>query len=440
MGRRSTILAVSVLAALGNAAAFADVLWTAEAGLGNSDNVTRVDTGEVEESIGTVGLTLDWQTEGPRLTANANVDADYRHYFDGTYDDEVVGTGDAALLFGIIPERFTWLVQDSFGQALTDPFAPVTPETRENVNYFTTGPRFAMRLGGSLALNLFATYSDSEYERSPLDSTRISGGATLGRGGPTNRGLSLSAVQEKVEFDDQPGADFDRQSLFLGYGIEGARTVLTAEAGYTWLHPETGDDSGAPRFEIDVTREMSSAATLVFRIGTQLTDSSDMLRSAAEIGGAPPGSDSTGVISTADPFENRYASLDWNYSRNRTSFSLTAGYADDTYETLTELDRTTMSYGASAERQLSARWTASLYASMEQEDFDNADLSTDTLEYGATLDWQLGRAISLRLSLERYDRDTSDGLGEFLENRVFLSVIYRGAPARGGPRGGSPRR
>jgi len=329
----------------------------------------------------------------------------------------------------------TWLVQDSFGQALTDPFAPVTPDTRENVNYFTTGPRYVMRLGSSFALNLFATYSDSEYERSPLDSNRIVGGITVGRGGPDERGLSLSAVQEKVEFDDQTGADYDRQSVFLGYAIQGARTEITAEAGYTWLDPETGEDTGAPRFRFDVTREMSSAATLDFSIGTQLTDSSDMLRSAAEVGGAPPGSDSTGVVSTSDPFENRYASLDWHYSRNRTSFSLSAGYSDDSYETQTLLDRTTLSYGASVERQLSSRWRASLSGTMSDEEFDNADVTTDTLEISAVLSWQVGRALALRLSLERYDRDTADGLGEFVENRAFLSFVYSAAPLRGGPRG-----
>jgi uncharacterized protein (PEP-CTERM system associated) len=162
-----------------------------------------------------------------------------------------------------------------------------------------------------------------------------------------------------------------------------------------------------------------------------------MLRSAAEIGGAPPGGESSGVVSTSDPFENTYATLAWNFSRNRTGLSLSVGYSDDAYETQTLLDRTTLSYNASIERQLSARWSASLAGTLTEEDFDNADVTDDTMELVATISCQVGRSLALRLELQRFDRDSSNGLGEYVENRAFLTLEYRGA-TRGGPRG-APR-
>lgn len=438
MRRKSTRLAVTLAACCG-APALADVSYTVEAGVGQSDNVTRVETGEVEESIGTAGLRLMIDTASPRLTSLVNVDADYRHYFDGSYDDEIVGTGDATLNFNLVPGRFTWLVQDSFGQALSDPFAPVTPETRENVNYFTTGPTFSMRLGDAAAVDLFGLYSNSQYERSPFDSSRVMGGLTLSREGRQAGGLSLSLVTDSVEFDDQVGADFKRDSVFLGYSITGARTEIDLEAGYTWLRPDAGTESDAPRLRIDVTREVSASSTLALSLGTQLTDSSEMLRSATEFGSPAPGSGSAGVTSASDPFENTFASLDWRFARNRTAFSLGAHYTEDSFETQTLLDRSNITWRASAERQLGARWIASLNAAWMDEEFDVAGVSAESRELGAALSWQAGRSLGLRLSAERFERETDEGTGEFQENRIFLSLEYRGQETRNAP-GPAPRR
>jgi hypothetical protein len=147
MTRRSTIVLAASLATAVSGSAFADLTYTVEAGVGQSDNIMRADSGEIDETIGLAGLELKWDRKSPRLEADVDIDADYLHYFGGTFDDEVVGSGNALLDFGIIPDSFSWRVQDNFGQELNDPFAPITPETREQVNYFTTGPAFMMRLG-----------------------------------------------------------------------------------------------------------------------------------------------------------------------------------------------------------------------------------------------------------------------------------------------------
>jgi hypothetical protein len=40
------------------------------------------------------------------------------------------------------------------------------------------------------------------------------------------------------------------------------------------------------------------------------------------------------------------------------------------------------------------------------------------------LNWRAWRTLGLRLSAERYDRDTSTNLGEYQENRAFLTLAY----------------
>ena len=422
MTRRSTIVLAASLATAVSASAFADLTYTVEAGVGHSDNITRADSGEIDETIGLVGLELTWDRTGPRLEGEADIDADFLHYFDGTYDDEVVGSGNALLNFGIIPDSFSWRVQDNFGQELNDPFAPITPETREQVNYFTTGPEFMMRLGQSGILRVHGSYSLSQFETSPLDSERVVAGLAVGRRSGEGKELTLNGVHEEVNFDDEINTDFDRQSLFLSYVLDAPRTDINLEAGYTWLEPVTGEKSDDPLFNLSITRDLTTSSTLQLELATQLTDSSDALRSSG--GGSQ-------VTATSDSYENTSALLGWNFSRNRTTLNLSASWEENIYETQSLLDRTSFIYELSLSRRTTPTLTLGLTGSLVDEEFENNDLNTDSVEIGVTADWQFARTLGLRLTLERSDRESSDGTN-YTENRAFLSLYLR--PARGAAR------
>lgn len=427
MGRRSTIaLLASTFAAGGASHAFAEVTYTVEAGAGNSDNITRVEDDEVSETMATAGVTLEWHEARPRLIADVSADANYVEYLDDTYDGEIVGGLDGTLDFSVIPERLRWIVQDSFGQESTDPFSPQTPETRENVNYFTTGPSLEFLLGRQLA-RVFATYSLTEYERSSFDSERAVGGVSVGRGTPGGRGFSFNAVTEQVSFKDEGATDFDRHSAYANYSIEGARTEISAEAGYTWLELESGEKSGDPRLQIQLARELSSSSMLRLRAGTQLTDSSEALRSSFASGSAAGGG---AVSSASDPFRNRFGSLGWDFNRHRTSMSLGIDWSDDTYETAATLNRNRVTYDANIGRQLTSRLSIGLNASYMDEEFEVTGLTSQSLAYGGTVDWQLGPTMGLRLAIDHFERETDDGVGEYGENRLFLTFVYRSGTAR----------
>jgi hypothetical protein len=403
-------------------AARADLDLSIEAGGGYSDNIQRVDGDEVDEKIGTLGVDLLWLERTRRLDGNASVDVSYFEYFDDTFDSEVVGTGDGALTVKILPERFTWLFQDSFGQAQSDPFAPATPETREDLNYFTTGPDLIMRMGSASSVRLFGRYSATSYEESPLDAKRRSVGLAVAREPSQRSEIALNGVTEKVDFDEPGSGDYDRKNAFLSYRLDGARTDLNTEFGYTWLEPDDGDRSGGLLANISLTRDLSSSSTLHLEVGTQFTDAGDALRGALEGGGAVGGAD---ITASADPFENRSASLSWSFARNRTGFTLGASWNQDRYEQQTLLDHTRFAYEAVFTRRLSPTLDFDFSVSLNDEEFDNRDLQADELNLGARLSWNPGRTIGLALSAERFDRNTSNGLAEYVENRVFLTITYR---------------
>lgn len=423
---RAVLLGIAALGVFGALPVSADVEFGAQLGVGHSDNISRVAEQEIDETIGTAGVDLIWREQRQRFNSDVRIDLTHLNYFDDTYESEVVGTADANLVFSFLPERFTWLVQDSFGQALADPFVAITPETRENVNYFTTGPDVIFRLGSTGGLRFFGRYSAVEYEDSLLDSERTLGGASLIRELSQRSQIALNGVTENIEFDDLLGADYDRRHAYLSYDMQGARSEIGMELGYTWLDRASGEASGGALARLELTRNISASSALALSAGTQLTDSSDVLRAGASnepvIGGV-------GITASADPFENRFASLEWRFNRNRTEFNIGASWNDDLYDEQSEFDRTRWVYGASLTRQLSRAVSLNLLADVSDESFEAVDLDAEELRGAVTLSWMLGSNIGLSLLAERIDRNTSTGAGEFVENRAFLNLFYRSLPA-----------
>lgn len=406
----------------GMSRALAEFNYGVSVGAGYSDNIRRVDVGETDEKMGTLGLDLTWLERTQRIDADVNVDLSYFEYLDNTYDSEVVGIADGTVNLAIIPDRFVWVFQDSFGQAQSDPFAPITPDNRENLNYFTTGPDFTLRLGSANSVRVFGRYSLTNYETSPLDADRRSAGIALVRAISESSDVSLNYTAEEVDFDNALSEDYDRRSAYLNYTIDGARTRIIANLGQSWLERDNDnqEDSGA-LVDITVSRDISASSTLRLSVAKQFTDAGSALRGqlAGQTAGSPD------ITATSDPFENRSVTVGWDFARNRTGISLAASWNEDRYEEQTLLDRTRKVYDANVSRQMSRTLQLGLRAMFTDEEYDNTGLSSDELNVGASLTFTPGRLIDYSLTFDRYDRDTSNGTGEFVENRAFFTVTVR---------------
>ena len=404
--------------------AYAELQYGLGIGAGYSSNIARTDINEIEETIGIASVDLTWLERTRRLNADVTVNMSYFEYLDDSVDSEWFGRADGFVVLGLVPERFTWLFQDSFGQVQSDPFLPSTSETRENLNYFTTGPDLTLRFGASTFVRAFARYSGVDYEESLLDAERVGGGFAIGRQISRSSEFALNGIVEDVRFDDLPAQDFERQHLFLSYDIEGSRTQVRTELGYTWLELEEGDTGGALA-SISISRSVSPSSSVLLSLETRFTDASEALRAGAvSIGG---GGD---VTATADPFENRSAALRWRYSRNRTSIMIGASWHDDNYEQESLFDRTRLAYEASLTRAVSPAVQVGFRAILTEEEFDTAQFEAEEMQFAFDLTWRIGRMLGLTLTLDHTTRNSPGNLGEFDENRAYLTLSYR-------PRGGS---
>jgi len=429
---RHAMLCGAIAALMAGTSGAAELRYGLEAGVGTSDNIARVPANGESETILTAGVDLRLLREGSLVNADVNVDLTYFDYRDGTYDGELLGTGEANIGLAFVPERFTWFIQESFGQSQLDPFAVQTPENRENINYFSTGPELTLRLGSAGLLTVYGRYSTTDYEETGLDDERVTAGLSFGRELSARSSLSFNVMAERVEFDDPLlGSDYDRQSAFLRYDKDGARTRIGIEAGVTEVH-DLGRTNTSPLFELDIVRDLSPRSTLSLRGGVRSSDAASQVRSGNATGGGFAGV--PGQISTADPFETRHATLAWRLTGPRTGFLLSGGYEEDVYETLTALDRTREQYQASVWRQITPRLRATVRAAQQSSDFDSAAFDDEEMQLGLELSWNVSGRLYIEVTYDDISHDSSSPLQEFDETRAFLRFAWRNTGGGSGAR------
>lgn len=391
-----------------------------DVGIGRSDNLTRVPDNEIAENIGTAGLQFSLDRAGSRLDVEANANLRYFDYVDDTYDDELTGRFDGLVAYGLIPGRLNWVIDDSYGQSLIDIFAVPTPANRESINYFSTGPDLLFSFGPNGFAKLFGRYAATSYEVTPLNGNRRQVGLAAGRSFPGSGTLSLNLVGERVAYDNavsNPG--YDREQAFVRYESRGGRTRLAIDAGYTRI-TDLAYTNGGGSFQIDFSRTISASSTLLFSSGIRLTDASDRFR-IAEIG-AISGAQTSVVSATPEVYENRFARLGWEFSRNRTSFGLSASFNDDVYDRSIALGRKRTIGEFNLRRQLNRTLSARVLGSYTLERREAVSSDFEEWRAGVGFHLTLGRRFFVNLDGDRFKRTADAAAREYSENRAFLTI------------------
>jgi len=163
-----------------------------DAGVAESDNVTLVSTGKVSQTMAVADADFDFKQQSRRLDVDAKGNFTYLDYLQGAYSSQLIGRFDGLAHLALIPERLVWVLQDDFGQAALDAFTPVTPNNLENVNYVSTGPDVALRLGASSYVNASVRYARAQYATSPFQQQSAAGQLRLGT-------AAIGALQRIVE-------------------------------------------------------------------------------------------------------------------------------------------------------------------------------------------------------------------------------------------------
>ena len=424
-----------------------------DAGLGESDNVTLASTEKVSQTIAITDLDFLIKERSRLLEANVTGDFSYLDYLQHAFGNQLIGRFDGQGKLAIVPGRLAWVVEDNFGQAVVDPYAPTTPDNLENINYFSTGPELMLRLGGVNFVDLSARYARAQYQKSPFDSNRGVGSLALGRDISAGASVSINAQFERVMFDTTGSvvtmgplgvsnptlnADFNRSSAFGRYQIQGLRTELEADLGATQIR-QGNDRTSGPLAKLNLSRQLTAAAKLTLTAARELTDASSsfgMLRN-----GGTPGSGNyiaaAPAPQTAGNYTSDFGSITWEYARNRTRLAVSARWEKDLYPGEPLLDSELSFADLTVERRLTRHLSVQLLGRYSRTDYLNADVATasasskfDDRLFGAGIRWHHGHGLEIRLRLSHTSHDVSAGGSGYNANQAFLTVGYRPVSTR----------
>ncbi|MCW5570590.1 MAG: hypothetical protein KIT78_05805 [Steroidobacteraceae bacterium] len=392
----------------------------------HTDNIRRESTDEESQTVGELGLRLGWTRNAGRLNGNVDANLAYREYFDDAYDSDLQGGFNGRLVYWFLPERLSWEFQDNYARALIDPRNVDTPGNQQNANYFTTGPDLRLAIGDRTSVLIGGRWSDAYYEDTDAGNQRLSGSLGIERRMSERSTLSLNATAERVEYDDDTlASDFDRQSGYLEFANQGARTRLSVRAGGTVLH-DFGDTTSGPLLNLTMERQLSARSTLTLNAGTELTDSADAMRREQQIGGVDIEGDHP--IISAGQFQSDFVSLAWALEGARTTLDLAVDLRSEDYEGDATLNRDALGATAAWVRRLSARLSWRVFGGWTTQDFDRSDVKFDEWNAGTGFDWLLTETVGVTLLGERFE-GSGDTLGganqrDYTENRVTVRLTY----------------
>jgi hypothetical protein len=397
--------------------------YGADVGIGESDNVTLVETNKVSQTIAVADLDFDFKDQTRRFDVNAKGAFTDLDFLQNAYSNQLIGRFDGSARVALIPERVTWVLTESFGQSQIDPLLPVVPTNLQNVNYVATGPDAALRFGPTVFLDLSARYAKTTYETQPFDNGAALGSAALGLALSAQSSISINGSFERMFFDNtEVNTDFDRSSAYVHYEVHGARTDLTANLGVTKVDQGSESLTG-PDVTVQLSRKLSSVSTLKFTIGRDVTDASTAFANLQS--GAIGGIVTAPAALSLNNYTATYGTVAWEYARNRTTFTLSGSWEKDSYDGQPLQDVTRDSAQIRVERKLSSVLTAQVLGSLYRNDYTNTDFSETDWLAGAALIFREGRGLEIKLRYDHASRDVSGVGSGYNENRVFLTVGYR---------------
>lgn len=397
--------------------------YNVNGGIGNSNNITRAAASAQSETFATVGAQISLQHASRRLTADVTGDLSYVDYLNDTYRSELIGSLGAAVRMGLVDDRLSWVVEESFGQTRLDAFAPTTPANRENVNFLSTGPDLSLRLSAVLRVNVQARYSRLDYQTSDFDSNRYRGLLGLERDlSGTNR-ISLNVSGERVLPRRGGGSSFTRSEAFIRYASEAARTTLSTEFGASQVEV-SGVTDGDFLARVNLSRKIGSLSTLTLRASHAISDNGNSL-GQGNFAQLPRATLETGALSQTDrPYTSEVAGVEWRVQGRVTRATLSADWSREDYAEAGNSSRTYLKAGVGLGRQFGPRLDGRIGFTYTRNEYPSIVDHTNESAGEIGLAWRLGRRVTADFSAARTDFSGNPLFATSPETRLWLQLRY----------------
>ncbi|MGD8808808.1 MAG: hypothetical protein PVG24_04335 [Gammaproteobacteria bacterium] len=338
-------------------------------GAGRSDNVLRQGSGGSSATYTALGADLDIVRTRRRLNMTVASDLEYRTYSTSGLDSERVGIIDASLEALAVPERFSWFLGGRGGQGRTDPFGIESPQNRENIDIFETGPRFTLPIGQRTNVEISATAGRRYFEvTDTLDSktTDVEAGLYRALSSTARFGIVVSSRSTDYQFDEY---DNDVERAYVSY----SRTLATGSAsfavGSNRADFETRTET-EPYLSAQWRREVGTRSMFNATIVRQLIDAGDNIDyDRLVVYGGDAGGIDESLLLSQDVFESTELRTSFTIRGTRTIVTFGAAASEARYTSDVALDNDVLRLTASAERAVSSRMSVGVDLDHSKRDF-----------------------------------------------------------------------
>lgn len=395
-------------------------------GVAESDNIQLLPSGGSSATTPFQELDFTWHDKRPFYAADIDADLAHVNYIPHVYDQEFIGNFLGRGRLNLIPQLLTWSASENFGQTRLNPLTPITPANRENINYFSTGPKLTLGLGPELRLDVTGEYGRVDYQQSPLDSNRLTGEVALVHEFSLLSSISVNVRDERINYtQDQFNPDYSSQEVFARFDTTGSRTKLAVDVGYSRTQ-ESGVDDGSYLARISLSRQLSGDSTVGLTAGHDFSDGVGSFLQLQTVGGATLNTQST--VQSSAPYSSDYVTLAWNFTHARTSWGISASYFQDRYQSVGELNNDQEVIDARITRRISPVLDLALTENINRQNFSSEGVDLTEFNTGLQLTWHAGRHLSV-MAAYYLGKSTGDvPSNEYTENSLWLSVGY-GRPA-----------
>lgn len=399
-----------------------DLTGTIGLALTESDNIYRADSDETRAAIGQVFADLVFDENTRLIQAKASSNLSFLEFQDNDYPSELVGNFYGTGRLSIVPDRFSWVLQENFGQQQVTPGLPTTPGNLQNINFVSSGPDLTIPIANQTDFRLTGRYSNVTYQTSDLDNNRVDGTVAIVENLSAASSLSANAGVETVRYQNSvANPDFETQEAYLDFEGKTGRTSLSLMLGADRVSGLTNEPT-QPLVRISLDHAVSPASKLTLAAGEDYSDSGSMLRQLQELTGLSYGAAQS--VTSSDPFTERYGRLAWQFEQFRTAFGFDVGRYQEIHLIETQYDQVRWVGDANFRRRMTPSLTATIQAGYIDDIYNTAAYTYKTLFESVALNWQAGKRLGLELLYQHFGQTATTAVDEFGENRISIIVDY----------------
>jgi hypothetical protein len=396
-------------------------------GTGRSNNVFRAPANTRSGSYKYVGLDLDVVRSRPRLNASIAGDMELRDYSISTMENERVGILGGSLELLAVPDRFSWVVNGRTGQGRTNPFQVESPENREDIDIFNTGPRFIFPIGQRTAIRLDATAGTRSFEKTKAldsDTTEVQAGLYRAVSSTTEFGVVVSS--REVEYDLSQ-FDNDVERAYLSYVKQLSTGSATLAVGSNRV--DFGDRTESrPYLDLAWEREIGTRSVLTTTLTNRFVDAGDGLEDQLQILDFTAETPEGNILLSQDVYEVSGLFTGLTIEGSRTQFLIGGGISESRYETAFGLDSDDAQLNFGVVRQVSMQLEIGADVFAQRREFKTT-AQKDNDKFGEIwLARDFAGPFSVRVGISRNTRSGTNNLS-YDEDTVTLSFRYEINPA-----------